>query len=280
MEEEFEDLDTGTTSFIKLQGGTTPSVKAEPVKEEVVQLVEDFEMSSKTLNDFYTYIKGEEGKNRGVPIVNGKVSENSGFTVGYGYDLKHRTPEQIDRDFHMYPEVRRNELKQLIGLSGVEAQKKGDELKKSEGFKSMLEGIFTRDEILKDSVVEHMHRARDNWNDARHQTKLGYSVPFSELSLGQRLGLLDIEYNGGIKKYPAMGRAAITNDKAAYFKESKRFSDGKELGRNKRFNKFFGELWEENNINADDVRFDKGKGTPTFKKESPVKPSKKPTTNS
>ena len=70
----------------------------------------------------YAFVTGrEDTKFQGyVPKVNNKPHENSGVTIGTGFDLKDKTPEFLEQ-IGLEPEVVET-LKRYLGLSGSKAQ--------------------------------------------------------------------------------------------------------------------------------------------------------------
>src|SRR5210317_1316335 len=70
----------------------------------------------------YAFVTGrEDTKFKGyVPRVNNKPHENSGVTIGTGFDLKEKTPEFLEK-IGLEPEVI-DTLTRYLGVSGAEAE--------------------------------------------------------------------------------------------------------------------------------------------------------------
>lgn len=190
----------------------------------------------------YDFTYGEEvgrGKNKDISLKPHWPGGESGVTIGPGYDMRYRSKDKIKED---------------MLNSGVDEE---TATKLSEGAKENHHGAKTWTNDNSDiRITEPQQRAIfNNVNVPEYEAKSKRMVArvakenpelkdtkWEDLNDDQKAIIFDYAYNPGDKdgtKFKIMTKAAIENDTATMEENYKRYSKGKELGRNAAFKKRF-----------------------------------------
>lgn len=178
------------------------------------------------------FIKKVEGENRfDVP------SNNSGATVGFGLDLGQRTLQEVSRIAEQagVSQQAKSIMEQLAGLTGEEARQRVKDLKIPKK---------VSEELLKNEELRRLV-FRDNIEKVTRDLKTLTGVDFATLPRDKQILLFDMSFNPGLTKFPKFTKAVIAGDRKQAIKESKRFADNRELGRNKDFKALIEKLLPE-----------------------------------
>jgi len=146
-------------------------------------------------------------------------SYSSGVTIGCGYDLKHKTIDEMRDDFKASGIS--IDLSKAIGLKGNEASlfcKMNSNLKITDLQQELLFEVICP-KYEKETIKEYKRMFRN-------------SPDYQDLDENIKNLLFDFNYNlGSINGFPKFFKALMNGDKQSAFNNYKRFADGKPLGR-------------------------------------------------
>jgi len=166
----------------------------------------------------FTY-EQEIGPNSTSPHVPGG---NSGVTIGPGYDMGSRQPEQVVQQLTVIGVDRETAeaLSQAAGLKGAAAAEWAQANQHLKITEEQQETLF------REVLVPIYEQSAINYVSTQ------YNVYWNDLSDAQKSLLFDYHYNPGLSTFPNFTKAVIDEDWQTVASEYERFSNGQPLGRN------------------------------------------------
>ena len=162
----------------------------------------------------YAFVTGrEDTKFQGyVPKVNNQPHENSGVTIGTGFDLKDKTPEFLEQ-IGLEPEVVET-LKRYLGLSGNKAQ-------------SFLDTAPLK---LDSSVIRDIDKKAKAYYTAniagQYEKATGYEKKFYDLSPAQQTVIYSVGFQyGSLNRTPKFLNYAVEGNWQGMYDELMDFKD-------------------------------------------------------
>ncbi len=183
----------------------------------------------------YDFTYNQEIGHQGQSLVPHFPGGKSGVTIGPGYDMGHRTPEEIYTDLTaagIDPETARV-LMEAAGKTGIEAQQWA--MSHHEIHISEEQQRYMFYNLL---VPEYEHRAQEQLQSflEKHPEVDPASADWDNLSDKQREMLFDFTYNAGLDKFPTFVKAVLEEDWDNAYHSFERYSAGELLSyRNESF---------------------------------------------
>ncbi|MBO0932020.1 hypothetical protein, partial [Fibrella aquatilis] len=195
-----------------------------------------------SLNGYHFTFKEEVGKDPKTQEISlhphiPPGSSSSGVTLGPGYDMKERSPEEVRATLIGIgmSEERASAFSEGAGLEGKEAREWASD------HRQLNITPAERIELFNVLIPQYEERAQTALNNFAQKNGLDpEDVKLANLDDRQRGALVDIEYNGGIRNFPMLTDAVIHNNWGAAAAEYTRVDgNGAPLGRNENyFNEF------------------------------------------
>lgn len=156
----------------------------------------------------------------------------SGVTIGAGYDFKHKTKEEVLRDFYaisnmsdfVLDDTKEYILTKAIGLSGDEAD---DFVEKYSHVINLTNK--QQSDLFQISISKYIAKCKEDYEE---MFKDYQKPPFLELPKEVRALMIDFTYNlGTLKTFPKFFTALLTGDRKGAMSNYMRYTGGKPLGR-------------------------------------------------
>jgi len=154
----------------------------------------------------WNFISGLEGENhhKGYQPTN-----NSGVTIAIGFDLKDKTPESLKK--MGFSEGLIGELKPFLGLTGLEAKKKAENL--------MLDEVYTNE-------INRLSKAFYATDIAKQYNKASNGKNFKDLTDAQQTVVMSVGYQyGSLSRTPKFLQAVVEDRWEDVIKELNNFGD-------------------------------------------------------
>lgn len=155
----------------------------------------------------------------------GKVTDKSGVTLGPGYDMRHKSPEQIKKDLIAIG-VSKDKANLLSSASGLTGQKALDFVKNN---RKAIELSELQEKQLFNLLAPKYEEAAKKQYGLLTKTK--NKPKYDELPDEVKTLLFDYAYNVGVTEFPTFFEGVLTGDKQKALDNYKRYSSGKPLGR-------------------------------------------------
>ena len=162
----------------------------------------------------YAFVTGrEDTRFKGyVPRVNNKPHENSGVTIGTGFDLKEKTPEFLEK-IGLEPEVI-DTLTRYLGVSGAEAE-------------ALLQTAPLKLDSGTIMDIDKKAKAYYTANIAgQYEKATGFTKKFYDLSPAQQTVIYSVGFQyGSLSETPKFLNYAVEGDWQGMYKELMNFGD-------------------------------------------------------
>ena len=162
----------------------------------------------------YAFVTGrEDTKFQGyVPKVNNKPHENSGVTIGTGFDLKEKTSEFLEQ-IGLEPEVIET-LKPYLGVSGAKAE-------------ALLQTAPLKLDSGTIADIDKKSKAYYTANIAgQYEKATGYEKKFYDLSPAQQTVIYSVGFQyGSLNRTPKFLNYAVEGDWKGMYDELNNFGD-------------------------------------------------------
>lgn len=154
-----------------------------------------------------------------------KNSNNSGVTIGAGYDMKHRTESEIVKDLTAVgvDKATATAMSKGAGLSGTKAKTFATNNSSYSITEEQQKKLFNR------IITTYETKAKKDYKSIMKD--VSKAPAFGDLPDTVQTLLVDYSYNAGVSKFPKFFKALVKGDKTNAIKEYIRYSGKNKLGR-------------------------------------------------